>query len=52
MTPRELGQSIGVDQKRIRVILRRLYWPNGENKNARWVLDDEMIAAVLRELRA
>lgn len=49
-TPRELAHQTGVDQRTIRVIPRRLYRPNGENKNARWVLDDEMVVAVLREL--
>lgn len=50
MTPRELSLTIGVDQRRIREVLRAMYRPNGENKNARWVLDDQMIAAVRRKL--
>jgi hypothetical protein len=50
MTPRELSLMIGVDQRRIREVLRALYRPNGENKNARWFLDDEMVTAVRREL--
>ena len=50
-TPRELAKELGKTQRQIRVILRRLYRPNGENKNDRWLLDDEMVAAVRRELR-
>jgi|GEM_PF-3975186 len=49
-TPRELAQELGKTPLQIRVVLRRLYRPNGENKNARWILDDEMVAAVRREL--
>lgn len=47
-TPRELAVQIRVDQRRIRKYLREVYRPNGENKNARWLLDDEQIADVRR----
>ena len=49
-TPRELAQELGKTPREIRVVLRRLYRPNGESKNDRWLLDDEMVAAVRREL--
>ncbi|WP_159448504.1 hypothetical protein [Demequina sp. NBRC 110052] len=45
-TPRELANRIGIDQRRIRVFLRSEYRPNGEDKNARWLLDDEQVAEV------
>ena len=49
-TPRELADALGVDQKRVRAILRAKFRPNGENNNARWVLDDEMEHYVRKEL--
>ncbi|WP_428095372.1 hypothetical protein [Demequina sp.] len=50
VTPRELAQQLGVDQKRIRRVLRKLFRPNGENSHARWILDDEMVDLVRKEL--
>jgi len=49
-TPKELASRIGVSPKRVRQVLRELYRPNGESKHARWLLDDEMVAAATREL--
>ena len=50
MTPKELAVKLGVTDRSVRAELRRRYRPNGENKNARWHLDDEMVAAVTRGL--
>lgn len=50
ITPRELAQQLGIDQKRVRRILRKHYRPNGENSHARWMLDDEMVDRVRKEL--
>jgi hypothetical protein len=50
-TPRELAKELGTTPLQVRVVVRRLCRPNGENKHARWILDDEMTAAVRRELR-
>lgn len=49
-TPSELAARLGKSPKKVREVLRKLYRPNGENKHARWILDDEMVAAVVREL--
>lgn len=49
-TPRELAEKIGVDQKKIRIVLRARYRPSGENKSARWLLDDGMVQYVTKAL--
>ena len=48
-TPRELAQQLGKTPLQVRTVLRRVYRPNGENKHARWVLDEEMVATVRRK---
>ena len=45
-TPNELAERLGTDSRRVRKILRELYRPHGENKHARWILDEEMERAV------
>ncbi len=50
-TPKEIAVQLGVDQRRVRAVLRDIYRPNGENKHARWVLDDEMVDAVRRVMQ-
>ena len=48
ITPKTLSKELGISEKRIRVFLRKTYRPGGQDKYARWVLDDQM-AAVVRQ---
>jgi hypothetical protein len=50
ITPKEVAARLGVTPRQVRVVLRKLYRPNGENKNERWLLDDGMVREVEREL--
>jgi hypothetical protein len=47
-TPKDLAKPLGVTGRTVRAYLRSKYRPNGEDKHARWKLDEEMVADVLR----
>lgn len=47
-TPKDLAKQLGITGRTVRGYLRSKYRPNGEDKYARWKLDEAMVADVVR----